>query len=223
MFVNVQVGESPACTVTLTVLSPWSYPAEVPWLNAPPCPVPMAIVAPFAVHAMFVSVQPVSAVSVTYLSPSCVPLIANGASVVGFVVPVLRLNGDSPSPDTVYPNVAVPPIVLFWIASEAPFVFVKVHEGEAPGASVTLIVLSPASYPAVAPWLKDASWPVPIAMVAPPVVQAMFVSDHPVSADSVTYLTSESCVPVKLKAASVVGLALAVLREKEDSPVPLTV
>ena len=60
-------------------------------------------------------------------------------------------------------------------------------------------------------------------MTAPFAVQTMFVSAHPVSALSVTYLSLPSWTPVKSNGALVVGLVVAVLRVNGASPVPETV
>ena len=57
LFVNVQVGVSPASMAARTVVSPGSKPAVAPWAKVPPMPVPMVMTAPLAAHAMFVSVQ----------------------------------------------------------------------------------------------------------------------------------------------------------------------
>ena len=54
VFSKVQVGVSPAATVTLTELSPGSKSAVSPSSNAPPWPVPIRMTAPLAVQLMSV-------------------------------------------------------------------------------------------------------------------------------------------------------------------------
>ena len=52
LFVNVQVGVSPASITARTVVSPGSKPAVAPWAKVPPMPVPMVMTAPLAAHTM---------------------------------------------------------------------------------------------------------------------------------------------------------------------------
>src|SRR5438876_554857 len=70
VLVNVQVGVSPAATVTLTLSSPGSSPAVALSLHGALPILPMRTVAPPLVQLMPVRSQPVRADSVTYLVPS---------------------------------------------------------------------------------------------------------------------------------------------------------
>ena len=100
LFVNVQVGLSPASMTARTVVSPGSKPAVAPWAKEPPMPVPMVMTAPLAAHAMFVSVQPVSGVSWTSLVPNWAAAKVNGALAVGLDTAVSRVKGARPAPLT---------------------------------------------------------------------------------------------------------------------------
>ena len=61
----------------------------------------MVMPAPLAVQTMFVSVQPGSGVSWTYLTPNWETVKSNGALVVGLATAVLRVKGARPEPLTV--------------------------------------------------------------------------------------------------------------------------
>ena len=77
--------------------------------------------------------------------------------------------------------------------------------------------------PCAAPWAKPAPWPVPIAMTAPFAVHWMFVSAHPVSGGSVTYLVPKLATVIPRPERSPSGCAAAVLRVNATSGAPRTV
>ena len=70
---------------------------------------------------MFVSVQPGSGVSWTYLVPNWGAVKSNGAVAVGLATAVSRVKvAGRPAPVPLKSNVAVPPTLCFSMSSEAP-------------------------------------------------------------------------------------------------------
>ncbi len=172
---------------------------------------------------MFVSVQPGSGVSSTYLVPNWGTVKGNGALAVGLLPAVLRVKvAGRPSPVPLKSKVAVPPTLCFSMSSEA-WVFVNVQVGLSLASMTARTVVSPALKPAPPGDTKPAPLPVPMVITAPLAVQTMLVSVQPGSGDSCTYLVPNSGA-VKAKGALAVGLAAAVSRVKvagRPAPVPL--